>query len=65
MLLWDANDLVTLFHTWDMGDVSKIHDSGDLPKCLASIKAKGLIMPCKTDLYFTVSILYSHPIHSK
>ncbi|KAJ3571042.1 hypothetical protein NP233_g4010 [Leucocoprinus birnbaumii] len=53
MLLWDANDLVTLFHTWEMGDVSKMCDHGGLAKCLAGITAKGLIMPCKTDLYFT------------
>jgi len=51
-LAWDANDLVTLFHTWQTGDVSKIRDGGDLAKCLGSITAKGLIMPCKTDLYF-------------
>jgi homoserine acetyltransferase len=53
-LLWDANDLITLFHTWFTGDVSRIRDGGDLEKCLASITARGLIMPCKTDLYFPV-----------
>lgn len=56
-LAWDANDLVTLFHTWYDGDVSKIRDGGNLAQCLASITAKGLIMPCKTDLYFPVSPL--------
>jgi len=34
------------------GDVSKVRDGGDLNKCLSQIKAKGLIMPSKTDLYF-------------
>ncbi|KZT29002.1 homoserine O-acetyltransferase [Neolentinus lepideus HHB14362 ss-1] len=49
---WDANDMVTLLHTWQSGDVSSVKDNGDLAKCLGSITAKGLIMPCKTDLYF-------------
>ncbi|KDQ57462.1 hypothetical protein JAAARDRAFT_58074 [Jaapia argillacea MUCL 33604] len=52
LLNWDANDMLTLLHTWQAGDVSKIRDGGDLTKCLKAIKAKGLIMPCKTDLYF-------------
>jgi len=50
---WDANDMLTLLHTWQMGDVSSIRHGGDLDKCLREIKAKGLIMPCRTDLYFT------------
>lgn len=49
---WDANDMLTLKDTWQTGDVSKVRDGGDLAKCLGAIKAKGLIMPCKTDLYF-------------
>jgi homoserine acetyltransferase len=51
---WDANDLLTLLHTWQTGDVSQVRDGGDLAKCLGAIKARGLIMPCKTDLYFPV-----------
>ncbi|KAF9448937.1 homoserine acetyltransferase [Macrolepiota fuliginosa MF-IS2] len=51
-LSWDANDLVTLFHTWQTGDISQVRDDGDLAKCLGSITARGLIMPSKTDLYF-------------
>ncbi|KAJ7579166.1 alpha beta hydrolase fold protein [Mycena floridula] len=49
---WDANDLITLKNTWQNGDISLVRDGGDLAKCLGAIKAKGLIMPCKTDLYF-------------
>ncbi|TCD70311.1 hypothetical protein EIP91_003940 [Steccherinum ochraceum] len=67
---WDANDILTLARTWQMGDVSKLYANsamdltirtadmkpqsthGDLEATLAQIKAKGLIMPCKTDLYF-------------
>jgi len=51
-LKWDANDLVTLFGTWSNGDISLVRDGGDYEKALKSIKAKGLIMPSKTDLYF-------------
>lgn len=53
---WDANDLLTLLHTWQTGDVSTVRNGGDLGKCLSQIKAKGLIMPSKTDLYFPVNI---------
>ncbi|KAH0827893.1 Alpha/Beta hydrolase protein [Lanmaoa asiatica] len=49
---WDANDMVALLTTWQKGDISIIHDGGDYEKALKSIKAKGLIMPSKTDLYF-------------
>ncbi|KAH7914140.1 alpha beta hydrolase fold protein [Hygrophoropsis aurantiaca] len=49
---WDANDLLTLLNTWQVADVSSIRDGGDLSKCLGAIKARGLVMPCKTDLYF-------------
>ncbi|KAG0704479.1 Alpha/Beta hydrolase protein [Suillus ampliporus] len=50
---WDANDLLTLLKTWQMGDVSLIRDGGYFANCLGAIKARGLIMPCKKDLYFT------------
>ena len=52
---WDANDMIRLLETWQSGDISKIRDGGDYEKALKSIKAKGLIMPSKTDLYFPVS----------
>ena len=51
---WDANDLLTLLKTWQMADISHIRDGGGIANCLGAIKARGLIMPCKTDLYFTV-----------
>ncbi|KAI0949027.1 hypothetical protein AcW1_008742 [Taiwanofungus camphoratus] len=54
-LSWDANDLLTLLRTWQTGDIATIgrKNSGEnLGACLAGIKPKGLIMPCKTDLYF-------------
>jgi homoserine O-acetyltransferase len=49
---WDANDLLTLLNTWQMGDVSLIRDGSHLADCLGAIKARGLIMPSKKDLYF-------------
>ena len=77
---WDANDLLTLLETWQLGDVSNIDlhstlDSsldaktlrngqsmsgggGNLANVLGGITAKGLIMPCKTDLYFPVSVSF-------
>ena len=51
---WDANDLITLLHTWQTGDVSQVRDGGDLQVCLSKIRAKGLIMPSKTDIYSPV-----------
>jgi len=51
-LAWDANDLVTLLGTWSAGDISLIRDGGDYEKALKGVKAKALIMPSKTDLYF-------------
>ena len=59
---WDANDMITLINTWQDGDVTLVgksqfraaHDDDGFVSVLKSIKAKGLIMPCKTDLYFPV-----------
>lgn len=61
---WDANDLLTLPHTWQVGDVSTIRDNGDLGKSLSAIMAKGLIIPCKTDLYFPVSLYETRGLFS-
>ncbi|KAI0364446.1 homoserine O-acetyltransferase [Pilatotrama ljubarskyi] len=49
---WDANDMLSLLDTWQRGDVSSVRDGGDFASCMGSIKAKALLMPCKTDLYF-------------
>lgn len=49
---WDANDMIALLETWQRGDVSLIRDGGNYENCLKSIKAKVLLLPCKTDLYF-------------
>ncbi len=47
-----AADLLAQLRTWDAGDIS---DGGDLPAALAAIRAKVLLMPSETDLYFRVA----------
>ena len=59
---WDANDMLTLLNTWQNGDISQVRDGGDFEAALRSIKAKGLIMPSKTDLYFPVSLCSVHKV---
>ncbi|PPR02289.1 hypothetical protein CVT24_011627 [Panaeolus cyanescens] len=53
---WDANDMITLINTWYHGDISLVNGGPGTDQafvnCLGQIKAKGLIMPSKTDLYF-------------
>ena len=56
---WDANDMLTLLKTWQLGDVSRVRAvapglQGDLAGVLGGIRAKSLIIPSKTDLYFPV-----------
>ncbi|MFT5511096.1 MAG: homoserine O-acetyltransferase [Hyphomicrobiaceae bacterium] len=52
----DAADLLSMIDTWMHSDISDnpIYN-GDLPKALAAIKARTLIMPSTTDLYFTTA----------
>lgn len=49
----DPENLLVMLHTWQAGDVSKQEPyNGDFEKALAAIKAKTLVLPSKTDLYF-------------
>lgn len=49
----DAHNLLCMLHTWQQGDISLYGPrKGDLPAALASIKAKVLLMPGRTDCYF-------------
>lgn len=50
----DARDLMCMVKTWVAGDVSLVGEegNGDLARVLGGIKAKVLLMPCRTDLYF-------------
>jgi homoserine O-acetyltransferase len=49
----DANNLLTMLHTWQRGDIGATPGfDGSLEKALASIKAKAIVMPAEKDLYF-------------
>ena len=51
----DANDLLAMLWTWQHADISANElYGGDLAKALGSIAADAIVMPCETDLYFTV-----------
>jgi homoserine O-acetyltransferase/O-succinyltransferase len=60
---WEANflrrpgeDLISMIDTWAASDISDnpVY-KGDLTKALGAIKARSIIMPSTTDLYFTVA----------
>jgi homoserine O-acetyltransferase/O-succinyltransferase len=52
----DANDLLGMLWTWQHADISaNDRFKGDLRAALASISARAIVMPCNTDLYFTVA----------
>jgi homoserine O-acetyltransferase len=49
----DANDLLLMIWTWQNADISDNHlYGGDFSKALGAIKAKAIVMPGRTDLYF-------------
>jgi len=48
------SDLLNMLHTWMHSDVSaNAEHAGDLPRALAAIRARTLVMPSASDLYFT------------
>jgi homoserine O-acetyltransferase len=47
----DANDLLAMLHTWQHADIGSRFD-GDLARALSAIRARAIVMPCSTDLYF-------------
>ncbi|KAJ7030037.1 Alpha/Beta hydrolase protein [Mycena alexandri] len=52
---WDAHDLLCQLQTWQRGDITLFgpeEEKGNLPKALGRIKAKVLLMPSRTDMYF-------------
>ena len=52
-LKWDANDLLAKIWTWQHGDISNnAAYGGDFARALRSIRARAIVMPCKTDMYF-------------
>jgi homoserine O-acetyltransferase len=49
----DANNLLSQLHTWQTADISKTPGyNGDLAKALGAIRAKAVLSPAETDLYF-------------
>ena len=52
-LAWDANDLLAKLRTWQLGDVSANPlYRGDFARALEAIRARAIVVPCTTDLYF-------------
>lgn len=49
----DANNLVTMLHTWQRGDIGQTPGfDGSLEKALGAIQARAIVMPGEKDLYF-------------
>jgi homoserine O-acetyltransferase len=51
----DAANLLAHLATWQAGDISAGQYGGDLPAALRAIRARVLLMPGATDLYFRVA----------
>lgn len=52
-LNWDANDLLAKLWTWQNGDISA-NDlyGGEIDAALGAIRARAVVVPCTSDLYF-------------
>lgn len=49
----DPENLLVMLHTWQAGDCSDQEPyNGDFAKAMQGMKAKALVLPGKTDLYF-------------
>lgn len=49
----DANDLLCQLHTWQTADISRTPGyDGDLERALGAIRARAIMSPGETDLYF-------------
>jgi homoserine acetyltransferase len=45
--------MLAMLYTWQSGDVSAQSPyNGDFSAAMQSIRAKALVLPCKTDMYF-------------
>lgn len=52
-LALDANNLLTQLHCWQEADIARTPGyGGDLARALGAIRAKALLSPAETDLYF-------------
>ena len=53
LICLDPENLLTMLYTWQAGDCSNQHPyNGDFKAAMQAIKAKTLVLPGKTDLYF-------------
>lgn len=52
-LNWDANNLLSKLWTWQHGDISanELYHN-DFEAALRAIRARAILIPCRTDLYF-------------
>jgi homoserine O-acetyltransferase/O-succinyltransferase len=51
----DANDLLAMLWTWQHADIgANPKHQGDFAAALGAIRARAIVMPCVTDLYFRV-----------
>ena len=50
-LTWDPEDLLGLARMWQAGDVGSV-GKGSFEEAMRSVKARMLVMPCRTDQYF-------------
>jgi homoserine acetyltransferase len=49
----DPENLLVMLQTWQTGDCSQQEPyNGDFEAAMRAIKAKTLVLPCNTDLYF-------------
>jgi homoserine O-acetyltransferase/O-succinyltransferase len=49
----DANDLLAMLWSWQRADVSDNETYGqDFARALSAVRARAIVMPCRTDLYF-------------
>ncbi|HMJ09953.1 MAG TPA: alpha/beta fold hydrolase [Polyangiaceae bacterium] len=50
---WDANDLLAMLDTWQRADISNnALYAGNLERALHAIRARCIVMPVRSDLYF-------------
>jgi len=53
LLLPDPDNMLTMLYTWQVGDCSDQEPyNGDFEAAMKGIKAKALVLPSQTDLYF-------------
>ena len=52
-LTWDANNLLAKLWSWQQGDISAnpLYQH-DYKAALGAIRARAIVLPCRTDLYF-------------